>query len=90
MTPHKLNNSLLFFHICFTISSFFSAVGMEAEERWDIMREDVGCAGATAHLIAPRCNNRRGKAAGLRSRRKNDFMRHPTPHTTCRMHRGIW
>jgi hypothetical protein len=36
-TPCKLNNSLLFFHICFSISAFFSAVGKEAEEWGDIM-----------------------------------------------------
>jgi hypothetical protein len=29
------------------------------------MREDVGCAGATTSFIAPRCNNRGGKTAGL-------------------------
>jgi hypothetical protein len=46
-------------------SSFFSAVGKEAEGQWEIMRKDIGCIGATASFIAPRCNNRGGKAIGL-------------------------
>jgi hypothetical protein len=57
---------------CFfiSISSFFSAIGKEAEERWDIMWEDVGCAGMITHFIAPQCNNRGGEAAGLHRRGK--------------------
>jgi hypothetical protein len=35
-----------FLQICFSVSSFFSAVGKEVEEWWDIVREDVGCSGA--------------------------------------------
>jgi hypothetical protein len=34
------------------------------------MWEDVGCAGATTSFVAPWCNNRGGKAAGLRRRGK--------------------
>jgi hypothetical protein len=29
------------------------------------LRVDVGCVGATASFIAPRCNKQGGKAAGL-------------------------
>jgi hypothetical protein len=65
-TPHKLNNSLFIFQNCFSIPSFFSEVEKEAEGRWDIVWEDVGCVGATTSFIAPRCNNRESKAAGLR------------------------
>jgi hypothetical protein len=46
-----------FFQIFFSIFSFFSAVGKEAKEQWDIVWEDVGCAGATAHFITQWCNN---------------------------------
>jgi hypothetical protein len=63
MTPRKLNNSLLFFNL-FLYLSFFSAIGKEAGRWWEIVSEDVGCAGAIASFIAPWCNNRGGKAAG--------------------------
>jgi hypothetical protein len=69
MTPHKLNNSLLFLDL-FLYLSFFSAVGKDARRWWKIMREDVGCAGVTDSFIAPWCNNRGGKAAGLHMRDK--------------------
>jgi hypothetical protein len=36
-----------FFRSVSLFSSFFLAVGKEAEERWEIVQEDVGCAGAT-------------------------------------------
>jgi hypothetical protein len=69
MTPHKLNNFLLFFGFV----SFFllspSVVGKEVRRRWEIVREDVGWSGATASFIAPQCNNW-GKATGLRRRGK--------------------
>jgi hypothetical protein len=36
------------FQICFPwFFSLFSAIGKEAEEWWDIVREDVGCVGVT-------------------------------------------
>jgi hypothetical protein len=35
---------------------------------WEIMQEDVGYVGATTNFIAPWCNNRGGKAAGLHRR----------------------
>jgi hypothetical protein len=57
MTPRKLNNSILFYRICFSILSIFSAVVNEAGRQWEMVWEDVGCAGATANFIAPRCNN---------------------------------
>jgi hypothetical protein len=44
---------------------FFSAIGKGAGRQWEIVWEDVGCVGATASFIAPWCNNRGGKAAGL-------------------------
>jgi hypothetical protein len=47
MTPRKHNNSLLFLHIYFSIFFFFSAVGKEVEKWWEIVWEDVGCAGLT-------------------------------------------
>jgi hypothetical protein len=56
-TLRKLNNSLLFFRSVSPFPSFFLAIGKEAEGWWEIMREDVGCAGATASFIAMRCNN---------------------------------
>jgi hypothetical protein len=31
--------------------SFFSTTGKEVEEWWDIMREEVGCAGATTPAL---------------------------------------
>jgi hypothetical protein len=65
MMPHKINNPLLSFQICLSIPSFFLAIGKEAGRRWEIMWKDVGYAGATASFIAPRCNDRGGKAAGL-------------------------
>jgi hypothetical protein len=41
--PCKLNNPLLFsFRSISLFSSFFSDVGKEVEERWDIVWEDVG------------------------------------------------
>jgi hypothetical protein len=47
----------------------------------------------TASFIALRCNNRGGKAAGLRRHckrcSKNEFMRHLNPRTTCPLHHGI-
>jgi hypothetical protein len=66
MTPSKLNNSFLFFQICFSISFSFSVIGKEAEGWWEIVLEDIGGVGVTASFIAPWCNNRGGKAAGLR------------------------
>jgi hypothetical protein len=47
MTLRKLNKSLLFFRSISLFSSFFSVVGKEAEERWEIVLEDVGCVGKT-------------------------------------------
>jgi hypothetical protein len=47
MTPHKPNNSLFFLQICFSIFSFFLVIGKEVEEWWEIVREEVGYAGAT-------------------------------------------
>jgi hypothetical protein len=49
---------------------FFSAIGKEAGRQWEIVREDVGCVGATTSFIAPQCSNRGGKAAGLHRRCK--------------------
>jgi hypothetical protein len=37
MTPHKFNNSLLFFRFVSLFFSFFSAVGKEMEEWWEIV-----------------------------------------------------
>jgi hypothetical protein len=34
-----------------TISLSFSVVGKEAGRRWEIVREDVGCVGATTNFI---------------------------------------
>jgi hypothetical protein len=51
MTPRKLNNSLLFLQIYSSIFSFFSYIGKEVEEWWEIMWEDVGCTGATAPAL---------------------------------------
>jgi hypothetical protein len=71
---------------------FFSAIGKEVGRWWDIVREVVGCTGAITRFIAPRCNNRGGKVAGLRkhSKRhsKNNLMRHLTPCATCPIHHG--
>jgi hypothetical protein len=50
--------------------SFFSAVWKEAGRRWEITREDVGCAGVTASIIAPWHSNRGGKVVGLHGRGK--------------------
>jgi hypothetical protein len=72
MTPRKLNNTLLSFQIYFSIPLSFSVVRREAEEWWNIVWEDVGCAGATAHFIAPWCNNQGGKAVGLHRRGKKE------------------
>jgi hypothetical protein len=36
------------------------------------MQEDVGYAGVTTSVIAPRCNNKGGKVAGLHRRGKKD------------------
>jgi hypothetical protein len=51
MTPRKPINSLLFLQICFSIFSFFSAIGKEVEEWWEVIWEDVGCAGATTPAL---------------------------------------
>jgi hypothetical protein len=51
MTSHKLNNSLLFFRYVSLFSSFFSLIGKEVEEWWEIMREDIGCTGATMSAL---------------------------------------
>jgi hypothetical protein len=86
----KLNSYLIFFKICFSIFlSFFSAVGKDVQEQRDIMWEDVGSAGAIDCFIAPWCNNRGGKAAGLHRHSKNGFTRHLTPHTMRPIRRGI-
>jgi hypothetical protein len=69
MTPRKLNNSLLFSYL-FLYPFSFLAIGKDVERWWVIMWVDVGCVGATTSFIAPRCNNRGGKAAGLRRRGK--------------------
>jgi hypothetical protein len=42
-----------------------------------------------ASFIAPRCNNRGGKVAGLRKCSKNDLTRHPTPRTMRPLHSRI-
>jgi hypothetical protein len=70
MTPRKLNNSHLFFQICFSIPYFFSAIGKAVEGRLEIVHEDTGCMVVMARFIARRGNNRRGKAAGLHRRGK--------------------
>jgi hypothetical protein len=76
----------------FFLSFFFNR--REGAEEWrDIVWEDVGCVGATACFMAPRCQTPRGKAARLhrhdKKRSKNDFTRHPTPHTTRPTCHGI-
>jgi hypothetical protein len=47
------------------------------EEWWDIVWEDVGCAGATTRFISPRCNNQGAKRLGsigtVKRCCKNDF-----------------
>jgi hypothetical protein len=43
-----------------------------------------------ANFIAPRCNNRGGKAARLCRRNINDLMCYLTPRTTRPLHCGIW
>jgi hypothetical protein len=74
MTPRKLNNSLLFSRSIsldpFLYLSFFSAVGKEAGRWWEIMWEDVGCAGPTTIFITLLSSNRGGKMAGLHRRGK--------------------
>jgi hypothetical protein len=47
MTPYKLNQHLSVFQRTVSLFSLFSAIGKEAEEQRDIMREDVGCARVT-------------------------------------------
>jgi hypothetical protein len=61
MMPRKVNNPPLIFSNMF-LHSLFSAIGKEAE-RWEIVREDIGCAGVTVNLIAPWCNNQGGKVS---------------------------
>jgi hypothetical protein len=51
-TPYKLNNFLLFLDL-FLYLSFFLAIGKEMGRWWEIVQEDIGCAGATASFIAP-------------------------------------
>jgi hypothetical protein len=70
MTPRKLNNSLLYFLDLFLYLSFFLPIGKEARRWWEIMREDVACAGATVIFIALQCNNRGVKVVELRRRGK--------------------
>jgi hypothetical protein len=60
----------LVFQISFSIPSFFSAVGKEAEGWWEIMPEDVGYAGVTTSFVDTQCNNRGGEMTGLRRRGK--------------------
>jgi hypothetical protein len=72
MTPCKLNNSLFFFQICFSVPSFLFS---HREGGGETVGDHAGrcrlcCVGATASFIAPWCNNRGGKAAGLRKRGK--------------------
>jgi hypothetical protein len=92
MTPCKLNNSLLFSDI-FLYLFFFSTVGKEAVRWWEIVREDVGCVGATAIFIALWCNNRGGKVGGIHRHGKKpqqkQALRHPTPRTMHPLHCGI-
>jgi hypothetical protein len=74
----------------FLYLSFFSTIEKETGRWWEIVREDVGCAGATTSFIAPRCGHRGGKAAGLHRHSKTKLTCHPTPRMTCLLHRGVW
>jgi hypothetical protein len=87
-------NSLLFLQICFSIFSFFSAIRKEVEERWEVAREDVGCAGATMPALEPHGvtteeAKRLGSISVVQRHSKNDLTCHQTPHFMCPLHYGI-
>jgi hypothetical protein len=95
MTPRKFNNSLLFFRSISLFSSFFLAVGKEVAEWWEIIREDVGCAGATTPALQPRgvsteAAKQLGSVGAVKRCSKNDLMCHLIPHMTRPLHHGIW
>jgi hypothetical protein len=89
MTPHKLNNSLSYSHIYFSIPSFFLAIGKEAARRWEIVQEYVGCVGATASGIITEANWL-GFPGVVKRRNKNDLTHHPTRRMMRSLHHGIW
>jgi hypothetical protein len=70
---HPLSSTTPSYFLDLFLSLSFSWVlGKEAGRQWEIVREDVGCAGAIASFIAPWCSNRGGKAT-----------RRGTCHSTC-------
>jgi hypothetical protein len=73
---------LSYFLDTFLYLSFFSAIGMEAGIRLEIVREDIGCTGVTTYFIALWCSNLGGKAAGLCMCCKKGTVK-TSLHATC-------
>jgi hypothetical protein len=92
--PVSSTASSCFFRSISLFSSFFSPIGMEAEEWWEIVQKDVGCAGATTPTLKPHSvtteeEKRLGSASMVKRRNKNDLTRHPTPHMMHHLHHEI-
>jgi hypothetical protein len=73
---------------------YLQKVGVTAEEWWEIVREDVGYAGATTPALLPHSVKTEeakwlGSVGMVKRHSKNDLMCHLTSRTMCPLHHRI-
>jgi hypothetical protein len=93
-TSHKLNNSLLFFQICFSIFLFLFSYREGGRGQCEIMQEDVGCTGVTTPALythgVTTVEVKQLDSAGMVKRySKSDLTYHLTSRMTRPLHHEI-